>query len=128
MGLFKIRRALAVGGGSVQIGADCNVYRTSANVLKTDDGLTVSGVLTASSTLTASGAVNASGTVTLTGRLVAPYGTASPTVATNGQVLLVHHTHVPYLVVRSGGTTYHMAFPTATHGTPTFTANGTPGA
>ena len=31
---------LTVTGGTINIGADCNLYRDSANTLKTDDNLT----------------------------------------------------------------------------------------
>lgn len=138
MGYFKIRRALAVSGGSVNIGADTNIYRTSANVLKTDDALTVTGTLTASAAATVgttlgvtgkatlNGGVDSSGTITLTGRLVAPHGTASPTIATNGQVVVYTKSNVSYLGVHIGGTPNYIAFPAATHGTITVTVGGTP--
>lgn len=85
------------------IGADCNVYRYAANKLKTDDGLIVGGT-----------------------PFVAPYGTAAPTIDTNGQLAVYHKTHVPRLVLYSGGTPYAMAMPAATHGTLTITVNSVP--
>ena len=45
MGFFKIRRALAVSGGSIQIGADTNLYRSAADLLKTDDALEIAGTV-----------------------------------------------------------------------------------
>lgn len=126
MGYFKTRRALAVGGGSVHIGADTNLYRSSANVLKTDDALTVAGASTLTGAVTANGGVDSSGTVTLTGRLVAPYGTASPTIASNGQIVVYTKSNVSYLGVYVGGTPNYIAFPATTHGTVTVTVGGTP--
>lgn len=105
---FTVRGALRVKEGTVQVGADVNLYRNAANVLKTDDSFTVVGSLT-------------SGTA-----FVAPYGTSSPAPVTNGQIAVYHKTHVPRLVVYSGGTAYCVAFPAATHGTITVTVNSVP--
>jgi len=120
MGFFKVRRSLAVTGGSVNIGADCNLYRSAANVLTSDDALTLTG------TLTPNGAVNAAGTVTTSGRLVIPHGTASPTVATDGQLFVYTKANVSRLGVRINGTPNYIAFPAATNGTVTVTVGGTP--
>lgn len=49
--------------------ADTNLFRNAANVLRTNDALTVDGALTASSTLTATGAFTASSTTTATGSI-----------------------------------------------------------
>lgn len=127
MGFFKIKRGLAVAGGTVQIGADTGIYRSAANVLTTDDGLTVAGTLTPQGAVTQTGgAVSLGGTTTVTNRLVVPYGTASPTIATNGQVHIYHKSNVAYLAIRSGGTPMYLAFPTSSDGTPTITIGGTP--
>jgi hypothetical protein len=103
MGWFKIRQNLYVAGGSVDIGANNNWYRSASLKMKTDSSLIVGGTA-----------------------FVAPYGTAAPTPDTNGAILVYHKTHVPRLVVYSGGTAYSMAFPGATHGTVTITVGSPP--
>lgn len=126
MGFFKVKRNLAIAGGSVQLGADTNLYRDSANALKTDDALTVAGAFTPTGAVVANGGISSSGTVTVTGKLVAPYGTASPTIATNGQIVVYTKSDVSYLGVYIGGTPNYIGFPNATHGTVTITVGGTP--
>lgn len=128
MGYFKIRQNLAVAGGSVLIGADTGLYRDTTDRLKTDDALEVagtaqitgaarvSGILTLGSALAAGGSVTLSGTP-----FVIPYGTAAPTFAVNGDLRIAHVTHVPSMRIRSGGTTYTIGLPSATHGTVTIT-------
>lgn len=49
------------------IGADCNLFRNAANVLRTNDALTVDGALTASSGLTVTGNASVSGNLSVTG-------------------------------------------------------------
>ena len=45
MGIFKIWQRPAIVGGSVDIGADVNLYRSAADLLKTDDGLEIAGTV-----------------------------------------------------------------------------------
>ena len=122
MGYFKTRRALAVGGGFVQIGADTNLYRTAANVLKTDDALTVAGVSTLTGLSTLSAGFNAAAGT----QAALPYSTASPTVDTNGQIGFTQKGNRTYLTFYAGGTPFHVMFPQTTHGTITTTVGGTP--
>lgn len=117
MGYFKIRRSLNIGGGSVQLGADVNIYRSAANVLKTDDSLTTAGY-----TLTADKILNASsGTAAYL-----PYHTATPTVAVNGHFTMMQKGNRSYLLYYAGGTPCHIMLPQTTHGTVTITVGGTP--
>lgn len=101
--MFKIRRALVVQGGSVQIGSNVNLYRSADDTLKTDDSLVIGGT-----------------------SLAVPYGTSSPSPIVNGNVNVYHKGNVARLVVRSGGTAYVIALPAATHGTITCTVNSVP--
>lgn len=128
MGFFKTRRSLAVGGGSVLIGADVNIYRSAANVLKTDDALTVASTLTAQAALTQSGgAVTLGGTTTVTNKLIVPAGTATPTMGTvDGEIRAYTKNNKPYLAMVFGGSSFVMQFPVTTDGTAAFTAGGTP--
>jgi len=108
MGFYKIKRALAVAGGSVHIGADTNIYRSAANVLKTDDALTVALALTAPT------------------KLVAPYTTDSGTVDTNGQIQFEQKSNRSYLLYQCGGTPCYITLPQVTAGTMLVTVGGTP--
>ena len=122
MGYFKIRRSLAIAGGSVNIGADTNLYRNSANVLKTDDALTVTGALTASALITASIGVDAAGGTKLT----VPYATATPNINANGQLQMLQKANRSYLLYYAGGTPCYIALPQVSEGTALFTVGGTP--
>lgn len=133
MGFFVIRNSLAVKGGSVQIGADTNLYRDSANVLKTDDALTVVGTLTAAGAQTHTGALTQTGPATYNGSVnfagtpfKVPYATSSPTLGANGDLRMYLKVGIPYLAVQIGGTAYAIALPKTTDGTITVTANSLP--
>lgn len=56
-------------GAQLVIGADVNLFRSAANVLRTDDALVVGGALTASSTLAVTGNTTVGGNATITGDL-----------------------------------------------------------
>lgn len=119
---------LLVRGGSVQVGADTNLYRGAANRLHTDDAIQVGGTVNLTDTVRAGGIITAaagmnaaSGTI-----LAAPYATASPTVNVNGHISFVQVGNRSYLAFQSGGTPFHMMFPQTTHGTITVTVGGTP--
>lgn len=116
MGFRKIYGSLTVTGGSVNLGADTNFYRSAANVIKTDDALTVTGIVTASAGVNAQGGTS----------FVAPYATASPTVDANGHISFVQKGDRSYLSFQCGGTPFHVMFPQTTHGTITTTVGGTP--
>lgn len=129
MGFLKIRRSLDVAGGSVHIGADTNLYRTSANILKTDDALTVTGLTTMTAGfVTARGGTVTAGTVDLaTGTaLVIPHHTASPTVNKNGHLTFLQKANRSYLLYQAGGTPCYMTLPQVTEGTILVTVGGTP--
>ncbi len=96
--MYKVRRNAIFLGGSVDLGADVNVYRSAADTLKTDDSFTIAGAT-----------------------FVAPYATTTPTMATNGQIQLYQKGGTPRLVVRLGGTNIIVQFPTATGGTAFYT-------
>jgi hypothetical protein len=102
MGYDKFRRKLWQ-AGSVDLGADCNLYRDAANKLKTDDGLAVGGT-----------------------PFIAPYSTSSPTLNANGQIAIYHKGGTPWVGFYIGGTPYVMQVPTSDGGTPVFTVNSTP--
>ena len=127
MGFFVIRNSVAVKGGSVQIGADANIYRSAANVLKTDDALTVVGTLTASGAQVHTGALSQAGSATFSGTpFVVPYETSSPTLGANGDLRLYLKAGIPRLAFQVGGTVYAIALPLTTHGTITITAGSLP--
>ncbi len=92
MGLFKVRRTLALVAGTVDFGADCNLYRNSANVLKTDDALTVTGALVAT------GGINASAPGTVLGTFTAYKSALGTVIADAGTLSIKKH-------LNSGGTT-----------------------
>ncbi len=139
MGFFVVGN-LKMRGGSVQLGADTNLYRKAANQLATDDGMHVAGTagvvgaaqftaaVTALSTLGVTGIITASaGVNAAAGTLLAvPYGTASPTVNANGAISFVQKADRSYLTFQAGGTPFHIMFPQTTHGTITVTVGGTP--
>lgn len=56
------------------------------------------------------------------GKIVMPYGTTAPTMNDNGQMNVAHVSNRGQLIVRSGGSTYTLQFPTASNGTVTITA------
>ena len=121
MGFFVIRRALAVRGGSVQLGADVNLVRDAANRLRTDDAFQVGG------TANLDGATRIGGSATFAGTpFVVPYGTASPTLSPNGDLRVYHKSAVARLAFQSGGTAYVIALPTATNGTITVSVGTIP--
>ncbi len=128
MGYTKIRRALAIGGGSVQLGADVNIYRTSANVLKTDDALTVAGTLTASGASTLTGIATVSAGMDASGgtKLTVPYATTTPNINANGQLQMLQKSNLSYLLYYCGGTPCYIQLPQVTAGTMLVTVGGTP--
>ena len=66
----------------ITIGADTNLYRSAANILKTDDALTVTGATILSSTLAVTGTSALTGVVTATGGVVGvSTNTYKPTAA-----------------------------------------------
>jgi hypothetical protein len=56
---------------AVNWGADCNLYRTAANAIKTDDALTVALTTTLTGNTTVGGTLGVTGASTLTGALTA---------------------------------------------------------
>ena len=128
MGFYKIRRSLAVGGGSVQLGADVNLYRSAANVLKTDDALTVVGTLTASGATTLTGLATASAGLDASGgtKMLLPYATATPDINSNGQFQTIQKGNRSYLLYYLGGTPCYITLPQVTAGTMLVTVGGTP--
>ena len=122
MGFFKIKGALALGGGSVQLGADVNLYRSAANVLKTDDGLNVALASTLTGLATLSAGFNAQGGT----QGILPYGTASPTIDQNGEVFVLQKGNRSYLCYQAGGTPCYITLPQVTAGTALYTVGGTP--
>ena len=126
MGFFVVRRGLAVRGGSVQIGADCNLYRISASVLRTNDGLTVDGALTPSGGVISAGYLAQTGSANMSGTpFRVPHGTIAPGLTQSGEIKMYDPTGAGKISMRIGGTVYTLAFPSATHGTVTITV-GTP--
>lgn len=116
MGLFFIvGRSLSVKGGSIHM-KDVNLYRSAANVMKSDDALTVAGTVTASLALDASG-----GTV-----LKVPYHTVSPNVDANGHLTFLQKGNRSYLLYHMGGTPCYITMPQVTAGTMLVTVAGTP--
>lgn len=120
MGLIKWKSNFAI-GGSVQLGADTNIYRKAANQLATDDGFHAGGTVGVTGAATFSDSATFSGTP-----FVVPYSTTSPTFATNGDLRIYHKTNTPAIAFRSGGTSYVLQFPTTDHGTATLRVNTVP--
>ena len=122
MGYMQIRGGITIKSATAQIniGPDCDLYRDSANVMKTDDALTVAG------TLTGEGAVTATGTLTASSKLVVPYSTAVPTVSSNGQLEFIQRNDRSYLIYQAGGTPCYVTLPQVTGGTALYTVGGTP--
>jgi len=71
--------------------------------------LTVQG----SSTFTGAVAVNGVMTVAPTGRIILPYDTAAPTLASNGMIAVSHVGGTAKLLIKSGGSLFTLALPTA---------------
>ncbi len=115
--MFKVRRTLVVVGGSVQMGADVNLYRSAANLLATDDAFQVGG------TAYLVGATKFGAQVTFgSAALVQNEGSVAPTLTIHGDFQRAHVLGSPLnMYFRSGGTTYSIAFQAATHGTITCT-------
>ncbi len=115
--MFKIRRTLVVVGGSVQMGADVELSRKAANLLGTDDGLQVGG------TAYLVGASKFGAAVTFgSAQFIMNEGSVTPTLTAHGDLQRFHVLGTTLTVAfRSNGTTYAMAFPSTTHGTPTIT-------
>ena len=128
MGLFVIKRGLSIKGGSVHM-IDVNIFRDSANVMKTDDALTVAGLFTATAGFaTARGGTVTGGTVDLAGgtAFLVPYHTVSPSVSSNGHLTALQKANRSYLLYQMGGTPCYITLPQVTAGTMLVTVGGTP--
>lgn len=129
MGFFKIRRNLVVGGGSVQLGADVGLFRDSANVARTNDALTVDGIITASAGISSTkGGTVTGGTTDIGGAtaLIVPYQVATPDVNKNGHFSFLQKGDRSYMLYEMGGTPCYITLPQVTSATALFTIGGTP--
>lgn len=79
------------------IGADVNLFRNAANVMRTNDALIIDGALTASSTLAVTGNTTLSGNLTVTGIGQTQYiaKTADETVTSNATLQNDDHLVLP---------------------------------
>lgn len=138
MGYFKVKQALAISGGSVLLGADTNLYRSAANILATDDALSVGGTVLVKKTSGGTTTIDG-GTVTVPGQLVnsgsavfsgtpfiIPTGGTPTNLRSNGAMYLASVNDVNYLLFRVGGTPISVGLPATTHGTLTITVNSLP--
>jgi hypothetical protein len=78
---------------AVNWGADCNLYRTAANAIKTDDALTVALTTTLTGNTTVGGTLGVTGASTLTGALTANGAVtlgdaATDTITCTGRLIL----------------------------------------
>ncbi len=134
MGYFYIKRGLAVKGGSVLIGADCNLIRDAADRLATDDAFRVGGTANLQGATRIGGAAtlaanltHSAGTAAFQGTaLVLPYHTVSPDVNNNGQFAVLQKGNRSYLLYQAGGTPCYITLPQVTAGTMLVTVGGTP--
>jgi hypothetical protein len=69
--------------------------------------------LTSSLTVSGATAINGVMTIAPTGRVILPYDTAAPTLASNGMIAVSHVGGTAKLLIKSGGSLFTLALPTA---------------
>ena len=129
MGVDKVPRKFFVESGTIRIGADVNIFRAEANVLKTADSLVVSGGSLALDATNARLRLAASGTIEIStdtairrmgagtlrtnsvweataGILSIDGGQALPVIPGDGGIGVYATANVSYFAYRVDGTTY----------------------